>query len=137
MPRILALDYGTKRTGLAVTDPLQIICSPLDTIPTATLMDFLSVYLAEEAVERIVIGEPRHADGAPTHLMPHIERLEKEIVARWPHVVLARMDERFTSKMAERIIAQSGYKKSKRQDKNLVDRVSASIILQYYMESQR
>ncbi len=134
MARILAIDYGLKRTGLAVTDPLQIIATGLDTVETKELLPFLKNYFSEEEVEGIVIGEPKHLDGTPTHLMPKIEALIKKINELFPDIKVDLQDERFTSADAKRIILQSGAKKKKRRDKALVDKISAVLILQEYLQ---
>ncbi|MFM7015278.1 MAG: Holliday junction resolvase RuvX [Bacteroidota bacterium] len=135
MGRILAIDYGTKKTGLAVTDPMKIVASPMDTIPTYTLIDFLKNYLSKEAVECIVIGDPRRLNGEmseTTHLTNQfVNKLKKEI----PEIKIVRMDERFTSKIAEKSVISMGLPKMKRQDKSLIDKVSATILLQDYMNT--
>lgn len=136
MGRILAIDYGTKRTGLAVTDPLKIIASPLETVPTHTLMAFVEAYVKSNEVEAIVVGMPRQMNGEPSasfgHIRPFVERLKKQL----PGVRIDMFDERFTSKLAMGAMIDGGVKKSQRQDKGLVDRISASIILQGYLESR-
>lgn len=134
MGRILAIDYGSKKTGLAVTDPLQIIASGLTTIPTDTLIPWLKKYIVEEEVEAIVLGEPLHEDGAPAQLHPRILILKKELERIFPNVTVVLQDERYTSEEAKRVIMMSGAGKKKRQDKALVDQVSAAIILQAYMQ---
>ncbi|MDD3108258.1 MAG: Holliday junction resolvase RuvX [Alistipes sp.] len=138
MGRILAIDYGRKRTGLAVTDPLQLIAGALDTVPTHTLMEYLKRYVAEQAVELIVVGMPWQMDGAPsesyTYIRPFVARLRKEL----PTISIELFDERFTSQLALRAMIEGGVpKKRRREDKGLVDRVSATIILQGYMESRQ
>ncbi len=137
MARILAIDYGTKRTGLAVTDPLQIIASGLDTLPTEQVLDFLKKYIATEEVESIVVGEPMHWDGNPAQLAPKIQAFVARLRELFPHLEVFMQDERFTSEDAKKIILQSGAKKKKRQDKALVDKISAILILQEYLESTR
>ncbi|MEO1518488.1 MAG: Holliday junction resolvase RuvX [Bacteroidota bacterium] len=137
MARILAIDYGKKRIGVAVSDPLQIIANGLETVPNAEIMAFLEDYLAREEVETIVIGEPTHLDGRPTYLSTEINSFAKEVHKKFPHLTIARVDERFTSVDAKKIILQSGVKKKKRRDKGLVDKVSAVLILQEYMETLR
>lgn len=134
MPRILAIDYGTKKTGLAVSDPLQIIATGLDTIATQDLYDFLASYLAEEVVETIVIGEPLHADGNPAQIHHLVVGVKRKLEKRYPDIKVVFQDERYTSEAAREIIRQSGLKKKKRKDKTLVDKVSAMLILQDYME---
>lgn len=136
MARILSIDYGKKRTGLAVTDPLQIIAGGLATVPTAELYDFLVGYIARENVELIVIGEPKQPNGEPSENLQRV----KEFVARWKNhqkVPIAFYDERFTSVLAHRAMIDGGLKKKARQNKALVDEISATIILQSYLESKR
>ena len=132
MARILALDYGTKRTGIAVTDELQLIASGLTTVPTHELLKFLQEYLAAEQVERILIGEPKRmnneASGVEADIVSFREKLEKVT-----SIPIERVDERFTSKMAVQTMLDSGLKKKKRKDKALVDEISATIILQTYL----
>lgn len=137
MARILSIDYGTKRIGIAVSDPLQIIANGLDTVATKDIFEYLNNYFDQEEVECIVIGEPRHADGNPTHLTPVIKKFKKRLHQLYPDKEIVLQDERFTSVDAKRIIRESGAKKKKRQDKSLVDKVSAVLILQDYMESKR
>jgi len=135
--RILSIDYGTKRIGLAVSDPLQIIASGLETVENEKVMMFLEQYVSEEEVECFVIGMPFHADGNPTQLTPKIDKFIKELKKKFPTIAIERQDEQFTSKDAKRIILESGAKKKKRRDKGLVDKVSAILILQEFMESRR
>ena len=129
------MDYGRKRTGLAVTDPLKIIATPLDTVPTHQLMDFLKRYAAAEQVECVVVGEPYQTSGLPSENLPRV----RQFAARWrkemPGIPVVFYDERFTSKIAQRAILDGGVRKEGRKDKALVDRVSATIILQDYMQS--
>lgn len=135
--RILSVDYGRKRTGLAVTDPLQLIAGGLATVATSELFDYLKNYIAKEPVERIVIGEPRQPNGTPSENMSRVE----QFVNRWrkavPDVPIEYYDERFTSVLAHQAMLQGGLRKKTRQDKALVDEISATIILQDYMESRR
>lgn len=137
MARILSIDYGKKRTGLAVTDPLQIIAGGLATVPTHELFQFLQDYIAREQVECIVIGEPKQPNGMPSE---NLERVQ-QFVNRWrrsvPHIPINYYDERFTSVLAHRTMIEGGLKKKDRQNKALVDEISATIILQNYMESRR
>ena len=137
MARILAIDYGTKKTGLAVSDPLQIIASGLDTIPTAEVFDFLENYLKEEDVESIVIGEPLYPDGNPAQIHHLVVGFKRKLEKLYPKMEISFQDESFTSEEAKMIIRKSGVKKKKRRDKNLVDKVSAVLILQEFMESRR
>ncbi len=133
MARILAIDYGAKRTGIAVTDPLQIIATGLTTVATPELLDFLQNYLAIETVEKIVVGEPKHLDGTPTDIALRIEKLKAKLKELFPHIEVVSQDERFTSAEAKSIILTSGVKKKKRRDKALVDKISAVLILQDYL----
>ncbi len=133
MARILGIDYGTKRTGLAVTDPLQLIVSGLETVPTHTLLDFIKKYCAEEVVEFFVVGEPMHLDGNPGQIMPEIKGFVRKLSKLFPDKPVILHDERFTSEEAKRIILESGTKKKKRRDKSLVDKISAVLILQDYL----
>jgi len=135
MARILAIDYGTKRTGIAVTDPLQIIASGLDTVPTEAVIDFLKKYFETEAVEKIIVGEPLHADGTPMEITKKVYDFVERLKKLFPQTPVHLQDERFTSKTASRLILESGAKKKKRQDKALIDKVSAAVILQEYMEA--
>ena len=136
MGRILAIDYGRKRTGLAVTDELKMIANGLETVLTAQVFDYLNEYIAKESVETIVIGEPRQKDNtaSPSEslIAPFIKKLQK----RYPDITIDRYDERFTSKMAFQAMIDSGLGKKSRQDKGLIDKISATIILQSYMESK-
>ncbi len=134
MARILALDYGVKRTGIAVTDPLQLIASGLATVPTQELLDFLADYVRREAVERIVVGDPRQMDGSPSEVEGAIGNFLKALHKQLPDIPVSRQDERFTSRMAAQSLLEGGMKKKKRQDKALLDEVSATLILQSYLE---
>lgn len=135
--RILSIDFGRKRTGLAVTDPLQIIAGGLATVATSSLFDYLKDYISKEEVEKIVIGEPRKPNGEPSE---NYERV-RQFVNRWkkavPSVPIEYYDERFTSVLAHRAMIDGGLKKQARRNKSLVDEISATIILQDYMESHR
>ena len=136
----MAIDYGQKRVGFAVTDELQICANGLDTIPVAQAFDYLKQYLQREKVDVIVIGEPRKMDNTPSEssrfIEPFVNRLRKELPNISPDTTLARMDERFTSRMAFQTMIDIGLKKKDRQNKALVDKMSATIILQSYMEQQ-
>jgi len=134
MARILAIDYGTKRVGVAVTDELQIIASGLTTVHSSEIVNFLKNYCEKEDVECIVIGEPKSLKNESTDSTESIENFVRHIVKSFPSMKIDRIDERFTSVLASRAILESGVKKKKRQDKGLVDEVSATIILQDYME---
>jgi putative holliday junction resolvase len=134
MARIMAIDYGLKRTGIAVTDPLQIIATGLTTVESPKLIPFLKEYMRMEQVELILIGEPKNLDDTDTHATPlvreAIERLRKE----FPAIPLQPVDERFTSKMASRAMIEMGMKKKQRQNKALVDEIAATIMLQEWLE---
>ncbi len=137
MARILAIDYGKKRTGLAVTDVMQIIPGALDTVDTKQLMSFLNEYVAREKVERIIIGEPIQPDGTWSENMARVKSFEGEWRKAHPDIPIEGYDERFTSVMAHRTMLEAGLKRKARQDKELVDRISATIILQDYLNSKR
>ena len=137
MARILSIDYGKKRTGIAVTDPLKLIAGGLATVSTSELFDWLKAYLAKEPVECIVIGEPRQPNGQPSE---NLERVQ-QFVNRWrkamPEVPIEFYDERFTSVLAHQAMIDGGLKKKARQDKALVDEISATIILEDYLRSRK
>ena len=133
MPRILAIDYGTKRCGIAVTDTMQIIATGLTTVHSKDIIDFLKKYMEKEAVEAIVVGEPKNLKGERTDASEHADGFVTLLKKHFPGMKIARIDERFTSKMASRAIIDSGVKKKDRQNKELVDEVSATIILQSYL----
>jgi len=136
--RILSIDFGKKRTGLAVTDPLQIIANPLETLATATLFDYLENYIKKEPVERIVIGRPTQPNGKPSENLARVENFYNRWRKIHPEIPIDYYDERFTSVIAHRAIIDSGVKKStRRENKGLVDAISATIILQDYMQSRR
>ena len=137
MARILAIDYGTKRTGIAVTDPLQIIANGLDTVPTEKLFPFLESYVQSEQVEAIVVGEPLYPDGNPAQLADQVYKLVDRLKKKFPQISIHLHDERYTSEEAKRIILQSGVRKKKRREKSLVDKVAAVLILQDFMEEKR
>lgn len=136
MGRILAIDYGRKRTGLAVTDPLQIIANGLTTVPSGELTAYLADYVSREAVDCFVVGLPRQMNNEPSENMKHIEAFVTHLKRTLPHIPVVYYDERFTSVMAHQAMREGGLKKKKRQDKSLVDEISAVIILQSYMESK-
>ncbi len=137
MARILAIDYGTRRCGLAVTDPLQITVNGLETVHADELLGFLERYLAQEPVETIVVGEPLHPDGQPAQIHHLVVGLVRKLKKLFPEVEVILHDERFTSEDAKLVIRQSGARQKKRRDKALVDKVSATLILKDYMESHR
>ncbi len=133
MARILALDYGTKRTGVAVTDELQLIASGLTTVVTSELMDFLKDYFATEQVELVLVGEPKQKDGSHSQVEGDIQKFLENYAKEFSHIPFERVDERFTSKMAFQTMIDSGLKKKQRQNKALIDEISATIILQDYL----
>ena len=133
MARILALDYGMKRTGIAVTDEMQIIASGLATVPTSDLIPYLEKYFKSENVELVLVGEPKQMDNSASQSEGVITEFLKKFEAKFPNMPLKRVDERFTSKMAVRTMIDSGLKKNKRKDKALLDEISATIILQSYL----
>lgn len=135
MPRILAIDYGKKRTGLAVTDPLKIIATGLTTVESGKLILFLKNYFATEQVERIIIGEPKNLDDSPTHATPLVEKCIGDLEKNFPGIPIERVDERYTSKLASRAMLEMGLKKKQRRDKALVDEIAATILLQDYLRS--
>lgn len=135
MPRILAIDYGFKRTGIAVTDELQIIASGLTTVPSNTAIAFLKDYFSKEDVIKVLIGEPKQMNGQPSESTPIIEKFVADFKTAFPDMKIERVDERFTSKMAFQTMIDSGLKKKDRQNKALVDEISATIILQNYIET--
>lgn len=133
MARILAIDYGIKRTGLAVTDEMQIIASGLTTIPSESCISFLKDYFLKEKVEKVIVGEPKQMDGSPSESAIIIEKFIKVFRKEFPEMILERIDERFTSKMAFQTIIDSGLKKKQRQNKGLIDEIAATIMLQDYL----
>ncbi len=135
MARILALDYGTKRTGIAVTDELQIIASGLTTVETKELLLFLNDYFTEETVELVLVGEPKQRDGTHSNVEEEIRKFLLKFSKKFPKVPLQRVDERFTSKMAFQTMIDSGLTKRQRQNKALIDEISATIILQTYLQN--
>ena len=136
MPRILALDYGTKRTGVAVTDELQIIASGLTTVATPDLIPFLQNYFSEESVELVLVGEPKQKDGTPSGVEEEIAKFLVKFSKTFPEIPLQRVDERFTSKMAFQTMIDSGLKKKQRRNKALIDEISATILLQDYLRTK-
>jgi len=135
MPRIIAIDFGFKRTGLAWTDPLQIIATALETVPTETLEARLKAIMAKEKVEAIVVGFPTRLDGTDTHTTEAVRRLSDRLKTQYPDLRIVFQDEQFSSKMAMQAMIKGGVPKMKRRNKGLVDQVSAVIILQDYLES--
>lgn len=133
MARILAIDYGKVRTGIAITDELQLIASGLTTVKTKELFSFLDVYLKEENVGLFVVGEPKQMDYTPSESETLIVPFLVELGKKYPEIAIKRVDERFTSKMAFQTMIDSGFSKKKRKDKALLDEISATIILQTYL----
>jgi putative Holliday junction resolvase len=133
MPRILAIDYGIKRTGLAVTDELQIIAFGLTTVPTETIFTFLTNYFTKENVNKVLVGEPKQMNGQPSESTPIIEKFVAEFKEKFPTISVIRVDERFTSKIAFQTMIASGLSKKQRQNKGLVDEIAATILLQDFL----
>lgn len=136
MARILGIDYGRKRTGIAVTDPQQIVANGLTTVPTHTLLDFIKKYIEQEQVEAIVIGKPTQLNGEPSESMRYIDPFIKRLQNELPQMPVILFDERFTSTLAHQAMIDGGMKKKDRQDKARVDAIAASIILNDYLQSK-
>lgn len=137
MSRILAIDYGRKRTGVAVSDAMQIIANSLTTVPTHELLDFITGYVQKEPVERILVGLPKQMNNEASESMKYIDPFVRSLKKRLPEIPVEFVDERFTSVLAHRTMLEAGLKKKDRQNKALVDEISATIILQTYLESKR
>jgi len=136
MGRIMAIDYGKKRTGIAVSDPLQMIANGLDTVETKNLFDFLATYFSEHEVEEIVVGEPLLENGEPSQNLPRVKAFITKFEEKYPSIKVTLQDERYTSREAKRTIVGSGINRKKRRDKSLVDKIAAVIILQQYIEKK-
>ncbi len=136
MARIMAIDYGTKRVGIAVTDPNQIIATGLDTVHAKDVIEYLKKYFQREEVECIVVGEPKQMNATDSEIAGHVNNFVKQLQKNFPGISIKRYDERFTSKMAKQAILMSGVKKKDRQNKELIDMTSAIIILQSFMEKR-
>lgn len=134
MDRIIGIDYGRKRVGIAVSDPLRIFASALDTVPSAKIIDYLQRYAENETVERFVVGYPVNLDGAPSEAARDVDQFLRLLRKRFPQVPVTLEDERFTSVLAHRAMREGGVKKSGRRDKTAVDKVSAALILQTYLD---
>lgn len=134
MPRIICIDYGKKRTGLAVTDPLKIIATGLTTVETPKLMDFLKDYFKKEEVELILIGEPKNLDDTDTDATPLVAQFMNRLKKEFPRMPVKTVDERYTSKMASRAMIEMGMKKKDRRNKALVDEIAATMMLQEYLQ---
>ena len=137
MARLLSIDYGKKRTGIAVSDPLQLIANGLTTVETSRLFEFLADYLQREEVACIIVGLPKQMNNQPSENMKRIEPFVNRLKKLYPHIPVEYYDERFTSKMAHQTMIDAGLKKKDRQNKELVDEISATILLQGYMEHRR
>jgi putative holliday junction resolvase len=135
MPRIMAIDYGLKRTGIAVTDPLKIIASALTAIESARIFTFLEEYFKKECVELILIGLPRNLDDSPTHLTEDVMRIVGVIKKKFPEIPVKAIDERYSSTMASRAMVNMGMKKSRRREKGIIDQVAATMMLQEYLSN--
>ena len=135
MARILCIDYGGKRTGIAVTDPLQIIATGLTTVDSKDLISFLKKYFLQEEVELIVIGEPKNLDNSDTHATPLVKEAIQKLQKEFPQLPIKTVDERFTSKMAKQAMIDMGMKKKDRQNKRTVDEIAATMMLQEYLKS--
>ena len=135
MARIICIDYGLKRTGIAVTDPMQIIATGLTTVDSKELMSFLKDYFSREQVELIIIGEPKNWDDSDTHATPLVEKCIKELQKNFPSIPIEKVDERYTSKMAKDAMLEMGLKKKARRNKATVDEIAATIMLQEYLRS--
>jgi putative Holliday junction resolvase len=134
MPRILSIDYGLKRTGIAVTDPFQIIATGLTTVESPKLIPFLKDYFSKETVELIIIGEPKNWDDSDTHATPLVKKIVVKLRKEFPTMPLKMVDERYTSKMASQAMIDMGMKKMQRRNKALVDEIAATIMLQEYLQ---
>ena len=135
MGRIIGIDYGTKRIGIAVTDPMQIIASPLTIVANVSFNDFIDDYTKKENVEAFVIGYPKQLNNTPSKSVQHIDPFIKKLKKKFPQIMIMLVDERFTSVMAMKSIIDGGVKKSDRQDKSIIDKISAALILQSYLDS--
>lgn len=136
MKRILAIDYGMRRVGLAVTDLMQMIAQPLDTIDNKHIIDYLKAYIQKEPVEKIVLGEPKQLSGMDTDSSEDVRTFRQKLNELFPEITVIMVDERLTSRMAKQTLIDAGYKKSDRRNKKLVDTVAAALILQTYLETK-
>jgi putative Holliday junction resolvase len=135
MPRILCIDYGKKRTGIAVTDPLKIIATALTTVETSTLINFLKNYFSAEVVELVLIGEPKNLDDSDTHATPLVNQFIQKFKKEFPLMKIEKVDERYTSKLAVQSMVAMGMKKKQRQKKENIDQIAAAIMLQEYLKT--
>lgn len=136
MARVICIDYGGKRTGIAVTDPLKIIATALTTIDTSNFMAFLKKYFSENEVERILIGEPKNWDDSDTHATPLVQKAIQALQKQFPQIPIEKVDERYTSRMASQAMVQMGMKKKNRQKKGNIDQIAATIMLQEWIQKQ-
>ncbi len=137
MSRALAIDYGLKRTGIAVTDPLRIIATALETVETSQLISFLKAYMSKETVNQLVVGMPKRLNNKDTDMTPYVHKLIAELNAKFPYLPVALIDERFTSSIAKQAMIDGGMKKKDRRVKGNVDKISATLILQSYLNSPK
>ncbi|MFV0469883.1 MAG: Holliday junction resolvase RuvX [Dysgonomonas sp.] len=137
MGRLLAIDYGTKRTGIAVSDVLKLIATGLTTVPTQTIFDFLKEYFSKESVDRIIVGLPKQTNNTPSENMKNVNIFKEKLTKLYPDIAIVTYDERYTSVLAHRAMIDGGLKKKDRANKALVDEISAVILLQDYMESRQ
>ncbi len=137
MPRILAIDYGTKRCGIAVTDPLQIIATGLTTVHSAELMDFITQYIEKEEVSEILVGDPKKLDNSPSESAQHVVGFVRKLAKMHPKMKIEMLDERFTSSMALDAMISAGSTKKQRKNKETIDKISATILLQNYLDSKK
>lgn len=136
MPKLIGLDYGEKRTGIAVTDPMQMIASGLTTLPTDEVIAFLKDYLQENEVDKCIVGLPKQMDNSSSEVEPKIQLFIKKLTKALPNLTIERYDERFTSKLAFQTLIDSGVGKKKRREKGLIDKISATLLLQSYLDAQ-
>lgn len=137
MKRIIGIDYGKKRVGVAVSDPLMIFASPLETVPTANIINYLKIYTSKEEVEKFVVGYPVNMDNRPSEAAQYVDRFLKQLKKAFPQIPVILEDERFTSVLAFQSLIDSGVKKMDRRDKAAVDKVSAALILQTFMDRKK
>ena len=137
MERIIGIDYGLKRTGIAVSDPLKIFASPLQTVPTAKIIEYLQKYAGQQTITMFVVGYPLNMDGNPSQIAGHVDAFLKNLSRKFPGIPIQKEDERFTSVLAHRAMIDGGMKKKDRMDKGSVDKISAAILLQGYLDRQQ
>lgn len=134
MERIIGIDYGLKRTGVAVSDPLMIFASPLETVPTAKIIDYLQKYASGQTITLFVVGYPLNMDGNPSQIASYVDAFLKQLAKKFPDIPIQKEDERFTSVLAHRAMIEGGMKKKDRMDKSSVDKISAAILLQSFLD---